>query len=348
MGVIPPRHATTPQDLPLWRGTWETPWDHVAIAPRTGAVVATLPDGPFRTVLWGGTGADGRLLNDGVMIDDSGATRVLPAAPICPRRDFAWMPGSVTIWGGVDDQGRPLGDGAWYSLDYGTWSLLPPSPLPAGPAVAAGNAVVVTDPDTGRALLSRITYPDTAPRWSEPIEVPLPPGDGFELVCCDGASLLVFSTQADGFAYAASMGLEYPHDGEWTQLGRVPLPAGAGGGPVTGRATERDLTAWVRSTDMAYPGTDLSGDYGTIMRTDRPGQPWQLTAPAPPQAIDDPSLVLSPTHLVSAQGMVAYDLMAERWMRLPPRGSSARFGPPDGAHRLVERRQAVGVRRPRS
>ena len=97
VGVIPPRRTTTPQDLSPWRGSWEAPWDHVAIAPRTGAAVVTFPRGPFRTILWGGTGADGRLLNDGVMIDDSGATRVLPAAPICPRRDFAWSVGSAQL-----------------------------------------------------------------------------------------------------------------------------------------------------------------------------------------------------------------------------------------------------------
>jgi hypothetical protein len=332
VGVVPPRRATTPEDLPLWRGEWYSPWDRVAIAPRTGAVVTTSPKGPFRTVLWGGTGADGRLLNDGVMIDDSGATRVLPPAPICGRRDFAWLSGSgVVIWGGTDAQGEPLGDGAWYSLDYGTWSLLPPSPLPPGPAIAALNVVLVRDPATGGALVSQLTYPDTTPRWSEPVNVPLPPGDGYEMVCCDGASLLVFSTHEGGFADAAALGLEYPHEGDWTQLGQVPLPAGVGGGPVSRYATERQLTAWIRRSAVPYPGTDFTGPYGLLLRNDRPRQPWHLTAPPPEAAVDDPSLVLSPSHLISAQGMVAYDLMADRWMRLPRRGPSARFSPPEGA-----------------
>jgi len=331
--AIPPLYTATPERLPVWRGSWDNPGPDVAIAPRTGAAVVTVPRGPFRTILWGGTGADGRLLNDGVMIDDSGATRVLPAAPICPRRDFAWsvsIPG-VVIWGGTDDAGQALGDGAWYSPYYGTWGLLPPSPLPPGPAFATGSEFVVRDPATGRGLLSRLEASGDALGWSAPMEVPLPAGERFELVCCDAAALLVFSIQPEGFAHAASMGLEYPHDGEWTQLGRVPLPAGPGGGPVSGRATERELTAWVRSTDMVYPTTDISGDYGTIMRTGRPDAPWRLTAPAPEGAVDDRSLVLSPTHLISVQGMVAYDLMAERWVRLTPRGGPERFGPPEGA-----------------
>ena len=254
VAVVPPRRATTPDDLPLWRGEWETPWDHVAIAPRTDAAVTMSPRGPFRTILWGGVGADGRLLNDGVMIDDDGATRVLPAAPICPRRDFAWMgaPWSgVMVWGGTDDAGRPLGDGAFYSTSYGTWRLLPPSPLPPGPAVAAATAVVVRDPATGRGWLSRITDLEDTPRWGPAQEVPLPPGDRFEIVCCDAADLLVFSVQADGPAHAARLGLEYPNEGKWTQMGLVPLPPGPGGGPVAGRSTERQLTAWVRSTEFA-------------------------------------------------------------------------------------------------
>jgi hypothetical protein len=184
---------------------------------------------------------------------------------------------------------------------------------------------------TGGALLSRITGLDETPEWSDPVAVPLPLGDAYQLVCCDGASLLAFSEQAEGFAYASEMGLEYPHDGEWTSLGVVPLPFGPGGGPATGFATERSLTAWVRSASEPYPGTDLSGAYGLLMRTDRPARPWRLTAPAPDGAVDDPSLVLTPTHLISAQGMVAYDLMAGRWLQLPRRGSSPRFGSPEGA-----------------
>lgn len=337
VGVVPPPPTALPETLPVWRGSWDQAWSHVAIQPRTSAVVATWSSGPFRTILWGGTGADGRLLNDGVMIDDSGWTRVLPAAPICPRRDFAWsMAGDgVLIWGGVDDAGQPLGDGATYSFHFGTWSLLPPSALPAGPAAATSDVVVVRDPATGRALLSRIGDLVDAPVWTTPVEVPLPVGERYELVCCGRAGLTVFSIQPDGFAYAASMALEYPGDGdwtrldegEWTQLGQVPLPSGLGGGPVTGRATERKLTAWLRSSEATYPGTDVSGPYGMILRTDRPDKPWRLTAPAPEEAIGDPSLVLSPTHLISAQGMVAYDLLGERWMRLPPLWS----GPPVGA-----------------
>lgn len=335
VGVIPPRRATTPATLPRWNGSWDETWDHVAIAPRTRAAVGTLPGEPFGTVLWGGVGADGQLLNDGVMIDDSGATRVLPAAPICPRRDFAWSidgSGDVRIWGGVDQQGNPLADGAWYSLSYGTWGLLPPSPLPAGPAIASGHFVVATDPATGLAQLSAVDDLEETPRWTAPVEVPLPVGDRYDVICCGQGSLTVFSLQPGGFALAARMLLEYPHEGDWIQLGQVPLPFAVGGGPASGRATERDLTAWVRSTDQPYPGTDLTGDYGLLMRMDRPDQSWQLTAPAPEAVVDDPSLVLSPTHLISVQGMVAYDVIAGRWVRLPKRGNgSARFGPPDGA-----------------
>jgi hypothetical protein len=335
--AVPPRRARTPAVLAQWRGEWDTPWDHVAIAPRTDAIVVTDPGRPFGTVLWGGAGADGRLLNDGVMIDDSGATRVLPAAPICPRRDFGWsLDGSrnLLIWGGVDQAGTPLSDGAWYSLDYGTWGLLPDAPLPAGPAAMAGSYIVAADPETGTALLSAARDLDEVPRWEAPIEVPLPAGVRYEVLCCEvggGAWLTVFSIGADGFAIAARMDTEYPGVGEWTQFGRVPLPSTNGGGPVSAWATERDLTAWVRTTDQPFPGTDLSGAYGLLMRTGRPDQPWRLTAPAPEPVLGDRSLVLSPAHLISVQGMVAYDLMRERWLRLPKRGGSSRFGPPVGA-----------------
>jgi hypothetical protein len=161
--------------------------------------------------------------------------------------------------------------------------------------------------------------------------VPLPPGERFEVVCCDGPDLMVFSVQPGGSAYAARLDLEYPDEGDWTHLGVVPIPPGPHGGPVSGRSTERELTAWIRSTETPWPGTDLIGGYGIVMRTDRPGLPWQLTAPAPEGAVDDSSPVLSPTHLISARGMVAYDLMAERWRRLPARGSGPRFGPLEGA-----------------
>ena len=335
VAALPPDRQATPDELPLWRGSWDEPWSHVAIAPRTGAAVATWPSGSFRTILWGGIGADGRALNDGVMVDDSGATRVLPAAPICPRRDFAWAEAGdgVLIWGGVDDAGTPMNDGAIYSFAFGTWRLLPPSPLPAGPAVAAGDAVLVREAATGRAVLSRIGDLVDAPVWTKPVEVPLPVGERYELSCCGRAGLTVFSIQPDGFAYAASRPLVYPGDGDWTrmeegawsQLARVPLPPGAGG-PVTGKAIERTLTAWIGSSDTTYPSTDVSGPYGLIMRTAHPDEPWRLTAPAPEAAVGDPSPVLSPTHLISAQGMLAYDLMAERWLRLPSGGTG-----PEGA-----------------
>ena len=340
VAALPPDRRATPERLPLWRGSGTSHGSTVAIAPRTGGAVATWPEGPFRTILWGGVGADGRLLNDGVMIDDSGWTRVLPAAPICPRRDFAWTTAGdgVVIWGGTDDAGRPFGDGATYSFHYGTWRLLPPSPLPPGPAVGASDAILVRDPATGRALLSRIGDLPDGPVWTAPVEVPLPVGERYELVCCGRAGLTVLSIQPDGFAYAASRPIVYPGDGDWarmeegawTQLGRVPVPSDAGG-PVTAQATERDLTAWVGASDEAYPGTDVSGAYGLLMTTDHPAKPWRLTAPAPEAAVGDPSLVLSPTHLISAQGMVAYDLMGERWLRLPPRRySDPRFGPLEG------------------
>lgn len=58
----------------------------------------------------------------------------------------------------------------------------------------------------------------------------------------------------------------------------------------------------------------------------------QWRTPAAPGGLDVTSgLVLSPQHLISVSDRAAYDLAAERWLRLPERHRRAMFGTPTGA-----------------
>jgi len=166
----------------LWAGQWQDAGGaEPAIAPRAGAITMTAPQVPYGTIIWGGVGIDGRLLNDGVMVDRSGYTRLLPAAPICPRRDFAWADdhfGDLVIYGGYDQAGTPLNDGAVCSSDPGTWTLLAPSPLPPGTAVMAGDvndmAVLARDLATGLPTMAHLRRNQgDSGRWELVPAVPL-------------------------------------------------------------------------------------------------------------------------------------------------------------------------------
>jgi hypothetical protein len=292
---------------------------------------------PFGTILWGGVGADGRLLSDGVMIDASGESRLLPQAPICARRDFAMARGAdeqVVIWGGVDQTGTPLADGAAYSLRDGTWQRVEPGPLPGGPAMIAGNLAVVADPETGLPMAALLRPTDESGQvWRGPYEVPLPRGERYAVAgCCVGEEAIVYSVQSDGTAEAIrSVGLYGGGAVGWEPLGRVPFPVTPGVHPTAAHAQEEDLLAWIADAPASADGAQTDGPAAIVVQADRPEAAWRVTDPTPAGVVGDPSLVLSPTHLISIKGMAAYDLVADQWLRLPRRDQRPRFGTPDGA-----------------
>ncbi|CAN5816304.1 hypothetical protein BH23CHL8_BH23CHL8_03130 [soil metagenome] len=333
--------ATNAEEAPLWRGQWDTV-EELTIEPRTGAVVAAAPGIPHGVVVWGGVAEDGRLLNDGVLIDSAQPSRwrVMPEAPLVARRDFGWATwfDRVYVWGGLDQAGAPLGDGAEFGHD---WTLLPESPLPPGPAaMAVADSrlwVVATDPDSGAAKIASIAVRlDEPTRWGWVEDVPLPVGERYVVIgCCDDEAdqLIVLSIQEDGSAVAASWDIGNARassfvGGEWAQLGTVPTPIGE---PVTGRAIEQELAAWVGSVDEGRPGATDVGAFAVVRPMGyRAGDAWR-TSVAPAGLTATSNLVLSPRYLISVSDLAAYDLAEERWLRLTARHRSPRFGTPTGA-----------------
>jgi hypothetical protein len=171
--------------------------------------------------------------------------------------------------------------------------------------------------------------------WGLVADVPLPAGDRYEVVGCCGDEanqLIVFSIRADGSAEAASWDIGAAHDpsyvgGDWTQLGSLPAPIGR---PVTGRAIEQELAAWVSAKDPGSGATDAQAF--AVLRQMAWGADDQWQTPAAPGGLEVASgLVLSPRHLISVSDRAAYDLATERWLRLPERHRRAMFGTPTGA-----------------
>jgi hypothetical protein len=318
------------QSLPRWQGRWHSEGDP-QFEPRTGAAVAVDPYRRNGVVLWGGVADDGRLLNDGILIDPRRPrrSRVLPEAPLVPRRDFAWasLYGRVYVWGGMDQAGMPLGDGAVF---HRTWTAMPASPLPPGPAsmVAVDDLlwVVATDPETG---LARVASFD-GDRWGTAVDVPLPVGERHDVVgCCEWSptALTIISRRSDGFATAVAWDIgsvRYPGGvgGGWTQLGEVPVPPLPGAGPAVGYALEQDLVAWAGGSDEPWPEAGSTGTFAALLDPREPVDGFSLSSPAPEGVGADPTLVLSPRHLISLGAMAAYDLADDGWLSLPSPGRS--------------------------
>ena len=329
------------EQVPRWPGGWDTQAE-LMIEPRTDASVAVASGIPHGVVVWGGVAEDGRLLNDGVLIDSRQADRwrVMPRAPLVARRDFGWASwaDAVYVWGGVDQVGEPLADGA--EFQHG-WTTLPSSLLPAGPAsmTVVDNRlwVVAAHPGSGDARVQSIAVPLEDDRgWGILAEVPLPVGERYVVVGCCGDEadqLIVISVANDRSAVAASWDIRAARNpsfigGEWTQLGPVPAPVA---GPVTGRAIEQELAVWASAADGDPSGTGETGAFAVVQPVGYgAGDGWRT--PSAPDGLDATSgLVLSPSHLISVSDLAAYDLAAERWQRLPRLPGSASFGTPSGA-----------------
>ena len=332
--------AADADEIPAWRGRWNTEAE-LTIEPRTDASVSVAAGTPHGVMVWGGVAEDGRLLNDGVLIDstDPDHWRVMPESPLVPRRDYGWasVGDRVLVWGGVDEDGQPLDDGALFQ--HG-WIPLPPSRLPGGPASMAITDyrlwVVATDPDTGLAKIQSMGVGiEDGASWGLVADVPLPAGERYEVVACCGDEaneLIIVSVMPDGSAVAASWDIgSAPNPsfigGEWTQLGAIPTPVGD---PVVGRAIEQQLAAWVSPADQGPTGTG-DGPVAVLRQVDYgQDEQWQ-TAPAPGGLDVASGLVLSPRHLISVSDRVVYDLADERWLRLPELHRRASFATPTGA-----------------
>jgi hypothetical protein len=144
-----------------------------------------------------------------------------------------------------------------------------------------------------------------------PIDVPpLPDGIGYEIISARGEGPMLLSYQVDGTALASTW---HVLDG-WSEPVRVPLPASGGGCP----AIDTSGIAWIRrSTD-----TDGTSRPVAVVLTDR----WRFLAEPPPDALTHGILVLAPGHLIVPDALLAYDLGADRWLRLPPLPGGPRAG----------------------
>jgi len=130
---------------------------------------------------------------------------------------------------------------------------------------------------------------------------PVPPGIAYETASLRENGLLL-SYQADGTAVGSWFRI-----GDWTDPFRIDLPASAGC-----PALDLPSFGWIRASTDATPVGLVDGDGG-----------WRALAPPPAGAITGGMLVWGPRHLVVADALLAYDMAAERWLRLPE--------PPDGA-----------------
>jgi hypothetical protein len=301
------------------------------IAGRSGAAT-DLAIWNDRIYVWGGRGADGRLLDDGAWydIEDRSWTK-LPQSDLGPRNRFGFDSDNlgITILGGFDASGRPLADGARLVVDGDEvrWASLPPSPLVPGSVSISGdiNATFAVGPgdDPGDPPRLAVLDRDEDDRlwWDQPPSSdprvhgefpppPLPAGVAYE-VASTGDALLLLSYQTDGTAVASWFTGYWL--GEWSDPVVVSLP-GTAGCPVVDRPT----TTWLRER----------ADGGVVgLATSSPGGVgwWALPEPPPGTPIGG-MLAWGPRNLVVADGLVAYDPIDERWLRLPPLPDGARTG----------------------
>ena len=276
--------------------------------------------------VWGGRSADGTLLNDGaVFLVKEQRWEMLPATDLVPRERFGFDSDGqgITIWGGIDAHGTPLDDGARLGqADDGQtmrWQTLPAAPLTPGPASLSGdiNITYAVTPGATPDDPPRFAVLDTDNRtdalaWDDPSSPKLrlhgkmptprvPVGVAYEIAAAQDAAVLI-SYQADGDAIASWFTNPWP--GTWSKPVTVSLPA-ASGCPAIGQSR----LGWVRT------GTD--GDVRAYLTKSSGGGTFRRTGPAPAATAAGGMLVWSPSRLIIADDLLAYDTVGKRWTSLP-------------------------------
>jgi hypothetical protein len=312
-------------------GAWPGRWRRMPASPlgaRSGAATDYAAwDG--RIYVWGGRDASGALLSDGAAYVVADRTWVLlPDAGLVPRERFAFDSDGkgIVIWGGVDAAGAPLDDGARLTFEgrrqAPRWEVLPPAPLTPGPASIAGdlNGMWAVSPGASPGDPPRFAWYDQTDEgygWDDPSSPdiqnhgaftvpPVPPGIAYEMVSVRSAALLL-SHQADGSAIGSWF------DGAWGEPFRIALPASDGCA-----AMDLPAFAWVRAGADGSPVSLVQG-WGDVGG-------WQALAPAPAEAVTDGMLVWAPRHLIVADALLAYDMVTDRWLRLPDLPGGPRTG----------------------
>ena len=206
------------------------------------------------------------------------------------------------------------------------WRPLPPAPLTPGPASISGDrniTLVVTpgatfadpprwavlDDDAGRLGWDEPSDPDIRVHGAMPAPS-LPPGIGYAFASAREAALLI-SHQADGSAVASWFTGMWP--GEWSDPVRIPLPA-------DGSCPAIDLPSF------GWIGVGADGQPAALITDAWGGDEWQALPTPPRAAATGGMLVWGPGHLIAADGLVAWDIARQRWVRLPPLPGGPRTG----------------------
>ena len=303
------------------------------IAARTGAATDIAAQ-EGNLYVWGGREADGTLLNDGALFSVKDQTwQVLPATDLVPRERFGFDSDGqgITIWGGIDAAGRPLDDGARlvWSDDGLTmrWVALPPAPLTAGPASLSGDfnttyavtpgaaagdppRFAVLDEDSGSLAWDDPSSPDLRTHGKMPAPR-VPAGIAYEIAAASGDFAVLISYQADGTAVASWFSEPWP--GSWSKPVEIALPA-TDGCPAIGSPR----LGWVRT------GTD--GSVVAYLTKSSGTGSFRPTVAAPTGTTTGGVLVWSPSRLIVADALLAYDTVSKQWTALPALPDGPRTG----------------------
>ncbi len=316
-----------------WAGAW-TPMPAAPLSARSGAATDIAAQ-EGKLYVWGGRGADGALLNDGtVFLVKEQRWEMLPATDLVPREGFGFDADGrgITIWGGVDAAGKPLDDGARLVLANDdttmSWQALPPAPLTPGPASLSGDINItyavtpgatagdpprfaVLDDDSGSLAWDDPSSPDLRTHGKMPAPR-VPAGVAYEIAAPDQQDgVVLISYQADGTAIASWFTKPWP--GSWGRPVTIPLPATAGC-PAISLAQ----LGWVRA--------DPDGSVvAYLTKASGPGA-YKPTAAAPAGTTTGGMLAWSPSRLIVADALLAYDTVAKRWTALPALPDGPRTG----------------------
>ncbi|MFN8621175.1 MAG: kelch repeat-containing protein [Chloroflexota bacterium] len=283
------------------------------VVPRSGAATEQTSDG--RMVVFSGYDAAGSLLWDGAFFDPWTKTwSTYPTVPLTPRADFAFLTepldehGSFAIWGGIAADGTAMHDGVAVTVGPGRPTSaarvreLPELPLTPGPATSLGGSEILTPgPDAASGPLEVVFQ-----GWDDfyPVELPaLPAGIALE-----------------GFIFGPVV---YPAPGEsiWA-LGSIDGYSTVSSAWPTGRGacSAMTLTFLRRATDD--PGAPPVG----IRNAPGSGSFFQRMAEPPAETATGGMLVRTPTSVIAADPLLAYDLDQDQWFRLPPLPDGPRTG----------------------